>query len=214
METRRRVSVGEIVATLLTIVIVAFSAGIIYYLNYAETGPAVTYLPPATPVTGATLHSGWSQFRDPAAGFAIELPPDWSSVAYDTVARGEPPTRQLKFYAEANNKSANLAVRRWTTGQMSLDEYVARHQAAPERIGAANISHTRVSLPIGDGELVRFTRTFSDPSGSETDRFIEYVVLSDRGFRTTVYRMQFGTNTFTPDMEGTFQAMAATFRVA
>jgi hypothetical protein len=212
-EHRRRVSRGEIVATLLTLVLLVATGGLGYYSGYPETGPAVTYLPAAIPVAGVTLSGGWNQYRDGAAGFSIQLPPDWASVAYDTVARGLAPTRQMKFYAEANDKISNLAIRRRVTGQMSLDELAADRQASLERIGAGEISLTRVTLPAGQAELIKFAETFPYPSGSVTDHFIEYLIVRHEAFRTTAYRITFGTDTFSAAMEATVWSIITTFRV-
>ncbi len=208
-ERRRGVSWGEIVATLMTLLFFVALSVFAYRESVPDAGPALTYVPPAMPVTGVTLSPGWTQYRDQASGFAIELPPDWASVAYDTVARGESPTRQLKFYAEANNMSANLAVRRWVTGQVSLDDYVAKHQAGLERAGATYVSHTRVALTVGEAELYRFSRTFAD---SVTLQFYEYVLVRDRGLRTTVYRIQFGAEDLTPATEDMFRSIVTTFQ--
>jgi hypothetical protein len=212
-ERRRRVSVGEIVATLLTVLILASTGGLAYYWNVADAGPAVTYVPPAFPVADATLSGGWTQYRDPASGFAIQLPSDWTSFAYDTVDRGEEPTREIKFYAEANNKNANLVLERWVGQPISLDDYVAKFAAALKRNGAGEISHSRVTLPVGRAGLVRFSQTYPGAHGSLMDHLIDYIVVKDRAFRTTVYLIQFRADTFTPAMEDTVWSIATTFRV-
>jgi hypothetical protein len=212
-ERRRGVSLGEIIATLLTVVIVGSVGGLAYYWAVADTSPAVTYLPPASPVADAAPSGGWTQYRDPTSGFAIQLPPDWASVAYDTAARGEEPTRDMKFYAEANNKEANLVLQRWVGRPTTLDEYVARFVAALERDGAGQISHTRVTLSLGEAELVRFSETSPDAGATVTDHFIVYVIVQDRAFLTTIYRMQFRADTFTPVLENTVDSIATSFRV-
>lgn len=212
-EGRRRVSVGEIIATLMTVIIVGSFGGFAYYANAPNDAPAVTYLPPAVPVSDATLSAGWTMYRDAPSGFAIQLPPDWASVAYDTVARGEGPRRDLKFYAEANNKSLNVLITRWTTSPISLDDYVAEHDAALDKGGSTAITHTRVTLGVGEAEQVRFMHTFPDPSGSVTDQYLEYVIVRSQAFRTTVYRIRFITDVFTSDLENVAWSIATTFRV-
>jgi hypothetical protein len=212
-ERRRRVSVSEIVATLLTLLIFGSAAGLAYYWNIANAGPVVRYMPAASPMTDATLAGGWTQYRDSASDFIIQLPPGWASVRYDAEARGDPPTRLIKFYAEANDKSADLVVTRWISKPISLDDYVAEHEAALWRSGATAISHTPVTLPIGQSELFRFSRTFSDADGALTDHFIEYVIVSNQAFRTVVYRIQFAADAVTQALENTAQSIAATFRL-
>ena len=213
IERRRPVSVGEIIAALLTVIIAGSVGGFAYYANAPNDGPAVTYLPPAVPVSDATLSAGWTLYRDAASGFAIQLPPDWASVAYDTVARGEGPRRDLKFYAEANNKSLNVLITRWTTSPISLDDYVAEHDAALDKGGSTAITHTRVTLGVGEAEQVRFIHTFPDPSGSVTYQYLEYVIVRSQAFRTIVYRIRFITDVFTGDLENVAWSIATTFRV-
>jgi hypothetical protein len=212
-ERRRRVSVGEIVAALLTVLILASAGGLAYYWDVADAGPAVTYVPPAFPAADATLAGGWTQYRDSASGFAIQLPPDWTSFAYDTVDRGEEPTREIKFYAEANNKNANLVLERWVGQPISLDDYVAKFAAALKRNGAGEISRSRVTLSFEQAGLVRFSRTYEDAGSSITDHVIDYIVVKDRAFRTTFYRLQFSADSFTPALENTVWSIATTFRV-
>lgn len=197
----RRISVGEIVAVLLTVSLLAVG-GFAYYRNAPASEPAVTYLPAANPVADTTLPGGWTQYRDQGSGFAIQLPADWASVAYDAAARGVKPIVGLKFYAEANDKSANLALMRRVSRPTALDAYVVAVDRALAVTGAQDVTHTRVTLPVGEAEQFRFRRTFADPGGTVTEEFVEYVVVGTSALRTTVYFVQFdlgSANTYSTD---------------
>ena len=188
--------------------------GFAYYLNAPESEAAVTYLPAANPVTDATPPGGWREYRDQVSGFAIQLPADWASVAYDAAARGEKPTTGLKFYAEANDKSANLALKRRVGGPTSLDDYVVALDRALAVAGAEDVTHTRVTLPVGEAEQFRFRRTFADPGGVVTEEFVEYVVVGTSALRTTVYVVQFDLgSTSTYSTGSTAWSIMTTFRL-
>jgi hypothetical protein len=217
---RRRISIGEIVATLLSPLILVLVGGLAYYGSRvdnapADAGAAVSYLPPASPVTGAALADGSTLYRDPASRFAIQLPPNWASVAWDAAARGEKPTRLVKFYAEANDKSGDLTLMRWVRRPISLDHEVSVYQAALERSGVQALAHTRVTLPAGEAERVTYNRTYPDSSGQAvTDYFIEYLIVSRDESRARVYLMRFAiADTVTETMELTILSIVTSFRV-
>jgi hypothetical protein len=212
-EQRRRLSVGEIVATLLSVVLYAGVGGLIYYWTVADSGPVITSLPPATPATDVSVPAGWTLYRDRAAGFSIQLPTGWASVSYDIEAYEPKPTNLIKFYAEANNTSAYVMVVRETGRPTSLDRF-AKNVAGAQRGDRQLIEQHRVTLPAGDAMRMTFSQTYRDAQGdSVTVYFVEYALVVTKAFRTTGFLVQFGVlDEITAEIGTTIEQIVSTLR--
>jgi hypothetical protein len=212
-ERQRRLSVGEVVATLLSLLLSAGVGGLLYYWLAADSGPVISYLPPATPATDVPTPAGWTLYRDTAAGFSIQLPTGWASVSYDMAAHQEKPTNLIKFYAEADNKGADLVVVSESGRPTSLDRF-AKNVAAAQRGDRQLIEQHRVTLPAGDAMRMTFSETYRDAQGdSVTDYFVEYALVVTKAFRTIGYLVQFGVlDAITPEIETTIEQIVSTFR--
>lgn len=213
-ERRRRISVGEVVAVLLSFVLYAGAVGVYIYWTTGN-GSAVSYLPPATPVAGAVVPEGWTQYRDTAAGFAVQLPPGWSSVAFDAQERLGHPTTVIRFYAEANDKSALFKIIRQAGPSESLDEAARDLLADLEKEGFLQLAHDRTSLPAGDTVHITADETYSDgQGGSLTGHDIEYLLVKSAGLRSVAYLLDFAVgDPITDEMRATIAKVAATFQM-
>lgn len=214
-ERRRRISSGEVVATLLSLFLYAGAGGLLYYWTVNDSGPVISYLPAANPVTDVSLPGGWMQYRDTAAGFTIQLPTGWASVDYDIKALEGKPTNVLKFYAEAKDNSANLLVMRATVSPISLDRFAKNQAGGLQRAGMQLTEQRRVQLPAGDAERMTFMHTFRDDQGEAVTYYIvRYALVDTTGFRTHAYVLQFiVADATTVEAQTTIEQIASTFHL-
>jgi len=215
LERERRLSVGEVAATLLSLLLSAAVGGLLYYWTVADAGPVISYLPAASPVTDLPASPGWTAYRNTDAGFTIQLPAGWASVSYDLEAQQEKPTKVIKFYAEANNKSANLVIARENGSPTSLDRF-ARNAAAAQVGGDIQLTEQhRVTLPAGEAVRMMFSETYLDADGvSVTNHYVEYALVMTKAFRSNGYLLRFGVlDAVTDEMQSTIDQIVSTFRV-
>ena len=213
-EQRRRLSVGEIVATLLSVVLYAGVGGLIYYWTVADSGPVISYLPAATPATDVAVPADWTLYRNTPAGFSIQLPTGWASVSYDMKAHDQEPTSLIKFYAEANDKSALLLVVRETGRPTSLDRFAKNAAATQERAGLQLTDRHLVTLPAGDAARMTLSETYRDAQGdSAIGYYVEYALVMTKAFRTSGYLITFVVlDAITDEMQSAIDQIVSTFR--
>jgi hypothetical protein len=130
-------------------------------------------------------------------------------------ARNEGPTNIIKFYAEANDKSAVLIVLRENGRPTSLDQFATNAAAGLQRGGMQLTERHRVQLPAGDAERTTLTDTYRDDQGDfVTDHYVQYALVLTRAFRTSGYLLQFGVpDAITDETRATIEQIASTFRL-
>ncbi|TMF15955.1 MAG: hypothetical protein E6I37_00250 [Chloroflexi bacterium] len=200
LERERRLSVGEVAATLLSLLLSAAVGGLLYYWTVADAGPVISYLPAASPVTDLPASPGWAAYRNTDPGFTIQLPAGWASVSYDLDAQQENPTKVIK---------------RENGSPTSLDRF-ARNAAAAQVGGDIQLTEQhRVTLPAGEAVRMMFSETYLDADGvSVTNHYVEYALVMTKAFRSNGYLLRFGVlDAVTDEMQSTIDQIVSTFRV-
>jgi hypothetical protein len=204
--------------------------GIHQYLDSTHN----TYIPAAKPVASAGVPEGWSQYREPASGFAIQLPPGWSSIGYDVLANqaileknypqfaaivkqyGDPAkvATKVKFIAANDTRTAIFIVFKRTGTVMSFDDYIPAVLPAYGKLGAQQLEHHRVTLPAGEAERFAFTLTITGTADPLQLRYVQYHFLKTSGGQTTLFVLQYivaGTGTDSGD--ATLDEVTRSFRI-
>jgi hypothetical protein len=204
--------------------------GIHQYLDSSHR----TYIPAANPVASAGLPEGWSQYREPASGFAIQLPPGWSSIGYDVLANqaileknypqfaaivkqyGDPAklATKIKFIAANDTRTANFIVFKRTGTVISFDDYIPVVLPAYGKLGAQQLEHHRVTLPAGEAERFAFMLTITGTGDPLQLHYVQYHFLKTSGGQTTLFVLQYivaGTGADSGD--ATLEQVARSFRI-
>jgi hypothetical protein len=227
-KARRRLFVfGGIVAG------VAIVGGAAVAIYSSQTKKA--YVPAATPVASASLPNGWKQYRETSSGFAVQTPPDWTSVGYDLIGNQKALEKEfpqfaaklkqlgfdlsqaadkLKFFAQSSDATTNMVILKQTGPSVASDEYLSEVVQSFQRLGVDNLQHNSVRLPGGQAERFTFSESTTAADGTPvTLNYLQYHLLSTSGSQSTVFVLQFITLGSTDAATtATFEQIANSFR--